>query len=47
MANRVLSRKGARILTPEELAVISGAGTISHTTSGNPSSPSDIRTDSD
>ena len=45
--NRVLSRLRARILTPEEVSSVTGAGTISHKTSGNPLNPSDVHEDSD
>ena len=45
--DRVLGRRGARLLTPEETANITGAGTISHKTSGNPLNPTDTHEDSD
>ena len=45
--SRVLSRLGARILTQEEVSNVSGAGTISHKTSGNPLNPTDTHEDSD
>ena len=45
--DRVLGRTGARVLTADETANITGAGTISHKTSGNPLNPTDTHEDSD
>ena len=45
--NRVLSRAGARELTAEEQAVVSGAGTGCITTGGIHGTASDIACDND
>ncbi len=45
--NRVLSRTGARELTVEEQAIVSGAGTGCITTGGFHGLPSDIACDND
>lgn len=41
MSNRVLNRKGARDLTPEEIEQAKGAGTGCFSTSTSPGGPTD------